>query len=65
MYDLYNMQVPRPELSRSKELYRIMYEVLVVRGGVEGLRHAVQMCRDAHENGEGLGKSRRPGPLYA
>ncbi|GIL87455.1 hypothetical protein Vretifemale_15433, partial [Volvox reticuliferus] len=39
------------ELVRSPDLYRIMYEVLVIRGGVEGLRHAIRLCREAHEEG--------------
>ncbi|GLI70054.1 hypothetical protein VaNZ11_014824, partial [Volvox africanus] len=39
------------ELARSPDLYRIMYEVLVIRGGMEGLRHAIRLCREAHDEG--------------
>lgn len=29
-----------------------MFELLVVHGGVEGLRQAVGLCREAHTSGE-------------
>ena len=48
------MQVSSGGLSHAPELYRIMYEVLVVRGGVEGLRRAIRMALEAHEDGESL-----------
>ncbi|KXZ41361.1 hypothetical protein GPECTOR_522g509 [Gonium pectorale] len=55
-------QVARSELCRSPDLYRIMYEVLVVRGGVDGLAHAIALCREAHAQGV-LHWFTRPAPL--
>eukprot|EP00198_Chlamydomonas_reinhardtii_P000668 XP_001690003.1 predicted protein [Chlamydomonas reinhardtii] len=46
----------RPDaLVRSPDLYRIMYEVLVVRGGVEGLAAALDIARQAHAEGPAPG----------
>lgn len=45
------MQVPGSALAASPDAYRIMFELLLLHGGLPGLRHAMDLCAAAHAAG--------------